>query len=65
MENYGYASISIAMVRHFHDGMQVHYQNDGEYSEPFPPVTNRVKQGCVMTPTLFSMMCSVMVTDAF
>ena len=42
-------------------------QNDGEYSEPFP-VTNgvkhRVKQGCVMAPTLFSMMFSAMLTDA-
>ena len=51
----------IAMV--FHDGMQARVQNDGEYSEPFP-VTNGVKQGCVMAP-LFSMMFSAMLTDAF
>ena len=43
--------------------MQAHVQNDGEYSEPFP-VTNGVKQDCVMAPTLFSMMFS-MLTDAF
>ena len=54
----------IAMVRQFHDGMQARVQNDGEYSEPFP-VTNGVKQGCVMAPTLFSMMFSAMPTDAF
>ena len=54
----------IAMVRQFHDGMQARVQNDGEYSEPFP-VTNGVKQGCVMTPTLFSMMFSAMFTYAF
>ena len=47
-----------------HDGMQARVQNDGEYSEPFP-VTNGVKQGCVMAPTLFSMMFSAMLTDAF
>ena len=45
------------MVRQFHDGMQARVQNDGEYSEPFP-VTNGVKQGYVMAPTMFSMMFS-------
>ena len=52
------------MVRQFHDGMQARVQNDGEYSEPFV-VTNGVKQGCVMAATLFSMMFSAMLTDAF
>ena len=55
---------SLAMVRQFHDGMQAHVQNDGEFSEPFE-VTNGVKQGCVMAPTLFSMMFSAMLMDAF
>ena len=44
--------------------MQARVQNDGELSEPFP-VTNGVKQGCVMAPTLFRMMFSAMLTDAF
>ena len=52
------------MVLQFHDGMQARVQNDGEYSEPFL-VTNGVKQGRVMAPTLFSMMFSAMLTDAF
>ena len=39
-------------------------QNNGEFSEPFE-VTNGVKQGCVMAPTLFSMMFSAMLMDAF
>ena len=52
------------MVRQFHDGMQARVQNDGEYSEPFP-MTNGVKQGCVMALTLFSMMFSAMPKDAF
>ena len=52
------------MVRQFHDGMLARVQNDGEFSDPFP-VTNGVKQGCVLAPTLFSMMFSVMLTDAF
>ena len=54
----------IAMVRQFHDGMLARVQNDGEFSDPFP-VTNRVKQGCVLASTLFSMMFSAMLTDAF
>ena len=48
----------------FHDGMQARVQNDGEFSEPFE-VTNGVKQGCVLAPTLFSMMFSAMLMDAF
>ena len=39
-------------------------QNDGEFSYPCP-VTNGVKQGCVLASTLFSMMFSAMLTDAF
>ena len=38
--------------------------NDREYSEPLP-VTNGVKQGCILAPTLFSMMFSAMLTYAF
>ena len=54
----------IAMVRQFHDSMLAGVQNDGEFSDPFP-VTNGVKQGCVLASTLFSMMFSAMLTDAF
>ena len=54
----------MAMVRRFHDGMQARVQNDGEYSEPFP-VTNGVKQGCVMASKLFSMLFSALLIDAF
>ena len=54
----------IATVQQFHDGMLARVQNDGEYSEPFP-VTNGFHQGCVLAPTLFSMMFSAMLTDVF
>ena len=64
MAKFGCPPQYIAMVRKFHDGMQARVQNDGEYSEPFP-VTNGVKQGCVMAPTMFSMMFSAMLIDAF
>ena len=65
--NYGTFGCSakfIAVVRQFHDGMLSRVQNDGEFSDPFP-VTNGVKQGCVLASTLFSMMFSAMLTDAF
>ena len=64
MTQFGFPPRYIAMLRQFHDGMQARVQNDGEYTEPFA-VTNGVKQGCVMAPTLFSIMFSAMLTDAF
>ena len=64
MAKFGCPLRFIAMVRQFHDDMQARVQNDGEFSEPFE-VTNGVKQGCVLAPTLFSMMFSAMLMDAF
>ena len=64
MAKFGCPPTFIAMVRQFHDDMQAQLQNNGEFSEPFE-VTNVVKQGCVMAPTLFSMMFSAMLMDAF
>ena len=64
MAKFGFPPRFIAMVRQFHDVMQAHVQNDGEFSEPFE-VTYGVKRGCVMAPTLFSMVFSAMLMDAF
>ena len=64
MAKFGCPAKFIAMMRQFHDGMLARVQNDGEFSNPFP-VTNGVKQGCVLASTLFSMMFSAMLTDAF
>ena len=44
--------------------MLARVQNGSEFSDPFP-VTNGVKQGCVLAPTLFSMMFSAILTAAF
>ena len=44
--------------------MLARVQDNGELSQPFP-VSNRVKQGCVLAPTLCSIMFSAMLTDAF
>ena len=64
MAKFGCPSKFIAMVRQFHDDMLARVQNDGEFSNPFP-VANGVEQGCVLASTLFSMMFSAMLTDAF
>ena len=64
MAKFGCPAKFIAMVRPFHDGMHARVQNDGEFSDLFP-VTNGVKQCCVLVSTLFSMMFSAMLTDAF
>ena len=64
MAKFGCSPSFIAMVQQFHDGIQARVQNDGELSEPFD-VTNWVKQGCVMAPTLFSIMFSAMLMGAF
>ena len=64
MAKFGCPTKFIAMVRQFHDCMLARVQNDGEFSDPFP-VINGVKQGCVLAPTLFSMMFTAMLTADF
>ena len=68
LENHGKVCLSIQIHSNgaamIHDGMHARVQNDGTFSEPFE-VSNEVKQGCVMAPTLFSMMFSAMFMDAF
>ena len=63
MAKFGCPSRFTAVERQFHDDMFPRVQNDGEYSEPFK--TNSVKQGCLLAPTLFSMMFSARLKDAF
>ena len=64
MSKFGCPQKFTNLVRLFHDGMQARVKDNGEFSKPFS-VTNGVKQGCVLAPTLFSMLFSAMLTDAF
>ena len=64
MAKFGCPPKFISLVKQFHDGMQASVQDTGKHSEPFP-VTNGVKQGCVLAPILFIMMFSAMLSDAF
>ncbi|BHF78320.1 hypothetical protein SprV_0602143300 [Sparganum proliferum] len=47
-----------------HDRMMARVTDNGAVSEAFA-VTNGVKQGCVLAPTLFSIMFSAMLMDAY
>ena len=65
MANFGCPARFIAKVRQLSWWHALAWvQNDGEYSESFP-ITNEVKQGCVLAPTLLSMMFSAMLSDDF
>ncbi|XP_074632486.1 cytosolic phospholipase A2-like [Acropora palmata] len=54
----------VKIVKQFYDGMMARVLDDGNASDPFP-VTNGVKQGCVLATTLFRPIFSAMLTDAF
>ena len=64
MAKYGQPRKFIAMIRQFHDGMLARVQDNGETSAAFP-VSNVVKQGCVLALTLVSLLFSAILTDAF
>lgn len=54
MKNSGCLSKSITIVQQIHDCTMVKFLDDRDESEAFP-VTNGVKQGCFLVPTLFRM----------
>ncbi|BHF80950.1 hypothetical protein SprV_0702407900 [Sparganum proliferum] len=53
----------VVMVRQLHDGMMARVTDNGAVSEALA-VTNGVKQGRALAPTLFSLMFSAMLMDA-
>ncbi|VDL93803.1 unnamed protein product [Schistocephalus solidus] len=52
------------MVHQLHDGMTARVTDNGMVSEALA-VTDGVKQRCVLAPTLFSLMFSAMLMDAY
>nr|VZI33594.1 unnamed protein product [Spirometra erinaceieuropaei] len=64
MQKFGCPERFIQMVRQLHDGMMARVTDNGAVSEAFA-VTNRVKQGCVLAPTPFSLMFSPVLMDAY
>ncbi|XP_063598682.1 uncharacterized protein LOC134775152 [Penaeus indicus] len=53
----------VEIIRSFHDGMLGRVIENGDASDPFP-VANGVKQGCVLAPTLFSLLFAQMLSAA-
>ena len=51
----------VNLIKAFHTGMMACVVEDGSKSEMFA-VNNGVKQGCVLAPTLFSILFSVVLT---
>ena len=64
MAKYSLPDKFIAIVMLFHEGMLARVLDKGESSETCD-VTNGVKQGCVLVPTLFSMVFSARPKIAF
>ncbi|BHF70263.1 hypothetical protein SprV_0301331300 [Sparganum proliferum] len=64
MQKFGCPERFIQMVLQLHDSMMARITDNGAVSEAFA-VTNGVKQGCVLAPTLFSLMFSAMLMDAY
>nr|VZI13343.1 unnamed protein product [Spirometra erinaceieuropaei] len=64
MQKFGCPERFTQMVRQLHDGMMARVTDNGAVSEAFA-VTNGVRQGCVLAPTLFSFMFSAMLMDAY
>lgn len=64
MSKFGCPDRFVKIVRQFHDGMMAQVLDDGNASDTFSE-TNGVKQGCVLAPTLFRLMFSAMLMDAF
>nr|VZI47914.1 unnamed protein product [Spirometra erinaceieuropaei] len=64
MQKFGCPERFTQMVPQLHDSMMARVTDNGAVSEALA-VTNGVKQGCVLAPTLFSLMFSAMLTDAY
>ena len=64
LRKYGCPEKFTTMIESLHTGMMVNARNGGEVSDTFA-ITNGVKQGCILTPTLFSIFLSAMLEEAF
>ena len=52
----------LTILRQLHEGQQRQVKHNGSLSGSFP-ISNGVKQGCVLAPTLFSIFFSIMLSE--
>ena len=64
LRKYGCPKKFTTMIEGLHTGMMANIRDGGEVSDAFA-ITNGVKQGCVLAPTLFSIFLSAMLEEAF
>lgn len=64
LKRYGCPEKFVNLIKAFHEGMYARVCSNGQFSEPIK-ITNGVKQGCVLAPTLFSIYLSAVIEDAF
>ncbi|BHF59516.1 hypothetical protein SprV_0100247600 [Sparganum proliferum] len=64
LQKFGCPERLTQMVRQLHNGQMARVMDKGAVSEAFT-VTNGVKQGCVLVPTLFGLMFSALLMDAY
>ena len=64
LRRYGCPEKIVRLIKSFHEGMMACVLGSGSAAEGFP-VTNGTKQGCVLAPTLFSVLLTAILHDAF
>ena len=64
MSKFGCPPRFVTLVHSLYDGMLAQVLNNDQSSDAFP-VTNGVKQRCVLAPTLFSILFTATLSDAF
>ena len=62
LKRFGCPDLFVALIRALHDGMVGQVSHQKNISEEFP-ITNRLKQGCVLAPTLFAMYLAAMLQE--
>ncbi len=61
LQKYGFPPNMIHLIRSFHEGMSAELKVNGEILEGEIHVTNGLRQGCTMAPTLFSLFYNLVI----